>query len=253
MHKEHFFFLRWSHTNSSVDLAGSAAKDSKQERITPHHIQLGIRSDPELTKLLASVVAPPEPSFSLQSPESLLLPSLWSSSTGYPTPATDSKPQSFGFSDSFGTPSSTFGATSFGTAPSPFSASSSFGMSSPEASLSKLLNTANDIEREMNNLSIEGKQQLLEKLLFITKTLEKDCRKNYNDSDEDDNNNNDKNNNDDDDDDSDYRDAKKARKQALLKKKKDPAAPKRPFTGIFILCVTTLRQGGPHYTFETVP
>ncbi|OMJ14654.1 Histone H2AX [Smittium culicis] len=38
-----------------LELAGSAAKDNNRQRITPRHIQLAVRNDEELNKLLKTI------------------------------------------------------------------------------------------------------------------------------------------------------------------------------------------------------
>ena len=38
-----------------LDLAGTASRDNKKSRIVPRHIQLAIRNDEELSKLLGTV------------------------------------------------------------------------------------------------------------------------------------------------------------------------------------------------------
>ena len=45
-------------TAEILELAGNAARDHKRKRIIPRHIQLGIRNDEELNKLLGAVMIP---------------------------------------------------------------------------------------------------------------------------------------------------------------------------------------------------
>jgi len=39
-----------------LELSGKAARDNRKARITPRHIQLAVRNDEELTKLLGNVI-----------------------------------------------------------------------------------------------------------------------------------------------------------------------------------------------------
>jgi histone H2A len=48
------FFLCWL-CFQVLELAGNAARDNKKTRIVPRHIQLAVRNDEELSKLLGDV------------------------------------------------------------------------------------------------------------------------------------------------------------------------------------------------------
>ncbi|KAL6324411.1 hypothetical protein AAG906_013015 [Vitis piasezkii] len=48
-------FLSISRPSQVLELAGNAARDNKKNRIVPRHIQLAVRNDEELSKLLGSV------------------------------------------------------------------------------------------------------------------------------------------------------------------------------------------------------
>ena len=45
--------FRWF--SQVLELAGNAARDNKKNRIVPRHIQLAVRNDEELSKLLGTV------------------------------------------------------------------------------------------------------------------------------------------------------------------------------------------------------
>ncbi|CAB3977658.1 histone H2A-like [Paramuricea clavata] len=45
-------------TAEIFELAGNATRDNKKRRITPRYIQLGVRNDEELNKLLDGVIIP---------------------------------------------------------------------------------------------------------------------------------------------------------------------------------------------------
>lgn len=47
--------LSWPINLQVLELAGNAARDNKKNRIVPRHIQLAVRNDEELSKLLGTV------------------------------------------------------------------------------------------------------------------------------------------------------------------------------------------------------
>lgn len=59
-----------------LELSGCSALEHKRQRIIPTDIQLAIRKDEELNKLLGAVMTPSEPLPSLPSLSAVLLPKL---------------------------------------------------------------------------------------------------------------------------------------------------------------------------------
>ncbi|KHJ48222.1 hypothetical protein D918_01490 [Trichuris suis] len=45
-------------TAEVLELAGNAARDNKKSRISPRHLQLAVRNDPELSQFLRGVIIP---------------------------------------------------------------------------------------------------------------------------------------------------------------------------------------------------